>query len=181
MPTEIALDIETTGLPERRGFDKYYDPHDITKYDNSRVVSIGLYSNDFQKYGIIKPDNFTIENSHFHGITQHTAETNGVSLSEFFDDDTIHKLKNYEIVLGHNINFDLHVLKSDLIRHNISPNIFPKKIICTMKKGKEFLSQRKAPKLTELYENLFKKDYMTAHNALQDAQMSFLCYKKMCM
>jgi DNA polymerase-3 subunit epsilon len=180
MSKVIALDIETTGLPERLGFDKYYDPNDINKYDKSRVVSIGLYSSDFEKYEIIRPNNFIIGNSEFHGITQEIADLKGISLQDFFNEETIHKLKDYEILVGHNINFDIHVLKSDLIRHNLSVSIFPNKIICTMQKGKSLLRQRKAPKLTELYQHLFKENYQTTHNALEDAKMSFLCFKKMC-
>jgi hypothetical protein len=49
MKRAVSVDIETTGLPMRIGFGRYYDPSDLAKYEHSRVVSIAFYNEDWQK------------------------------------------------------------------------------------------------------------------------------------
>jgi DNA polymerase III alpha subunit (gram-positive type) len=100
------------------------------------------------------------------------AEREGITLSEFFDDETKEGLKAYDVIVGHNLDFDLHVLKSDLLRNNIEIDFFPGVEFCTMMNGCGLRSM-KAPKLTELYEHLYKKKLQQTHKAIDDAQAAY--------
>ena len=115
----LVLDIETTGLPQTKGFGNYYNPKEINKYNSSRIVSIALLNDNMEKYSIIKPNDFTIKNSHFHGITQENAVKNGISLKDFFNPSILQEIENSDIILGHNIDFDINVLLSELYRNEL--------------------------------------------------------------
>lgn len=171
----IALDIETTGLPTTKGYDGYYPPSDFSKYDNSRVVSIGLYSDDFQKHAIIKPTDFTICNSEFHGVTQETATATGISLQDFFDEETRKRISESDCLVAHNLLFDINILKSEMLRQGLPCDFFPSNTVCTMKLGKEKLNLFKYPKLVELYYRLNNVMVKQTHNALDDAKMCYEC------
>lgn len=184
MTTIIAIDLETSGLPQRKGYDRYYEPRMISYYDTCRVVSIGLVTNDgHEEYKIIKPIDFTITNSSFHGIDQQRALDEGYDLRAFFTDDVVEKIKNADLIVNHNINFDWHVLRSELIRqglHDVERILACKKILCTMKDGKHHFGLDKWPTLKDLYMKCFNTP-MTGnhHNALDDARASLQCYQHM--
>lgn len=175
----IAIDIETTGLPSRKGFNAYYDPSRYDMYDSSRVVSVALYSRQFQKYAVIRPTDFTIRNSQFHGITQEKAVGEGIPLRDFFDADTVNTLKKYQVLVAHNMNFDMNVLKSEMLRQGLGIDIFPQEQCCTMIRGKNFLRHHKWPTLETLYNTLFENTYAIQHHALDDARVAYECYHKM--
>ena len=84
----LVIDTETTGLPNRPSFNKYYNPMICKHYDSSRIIEIGyiIYNEQGQKIKensfLIKPDNFIIENTHIHGISQIDANTNGIDIKE---------------------------------------------------------------------------------------------------
>lgn len=178
----LVLDIETTGLPQTKGFGNYYNPKEINKYNSSRIVSIALLNDNMEKYSIIKPNDFTIKNSHFHGITQENAVKNGISLKDFFNPSILQEIENSDIILGHNIDFDINVLLSELYRNELYGIYYlleKKNRKCSMKMGKDFFKLDKVPKLSELYYTFFKKEFKNQHNALSDARACYDCYKKM--
>lgn len=179
----LVLDIETTGLPQIKGFGNYYNPKDTLRYNTSRVVSIAFITDDgYEKYSIIKPNDFTIHNSHFHGITQKKAIEKGVSLHDFFSKELLKKIKDTEFILGHNIHFDIHVLLSELYRqglYSIYSLLENKELKCSMKEGQDYFQLKKSPKLTDLYYTLFQKEFHNSHHALSDAKASLECYQKM--
>lgn len=179
----IILDIETTGLPQIKGFGDYYNPKDISRYNTSRIVSIAFLDNGgYEKYSLIKPNDFTIRNSHFHGITQKKAIEKGISLQDFFSRDLLQKIKDSEFILGHNIHFDINVLLSELYRqglYSIYSFIENKKLKCSMKLAQDYFKLKKSPKLTDLYYTLFQKEFQGSHHALSDAKACLACYQKM--
>ena len=178
----FCFDVETTGLPKTKGFDRYYPPYEFDKYDLSRIVSIAVVCDDgFEKYSIIRPDTFTILNSEFHGISQEDAIKNGITLEEFFDNDIVSRLIESTVVTGHNIMFDVHILRSELLRINffgLEDILSKKDYYCTMKYGRDYLKQYKYPKLGELYQKLFNKNAIKLHNALNDAKYTLECFTK---
>jgi hypothetical protein len=88
------VDTETTGLPLRVGFGRYYDPSDLEKYEYSRVVSLAFFNEDWQKEAVTRPNGFTVENSQYHGVTQEHAEKEGTTLSDFFGEETKQRVKS---------------------------------------------------------------------------------------
>ncbi len=92
------------------------------------------------------------------------------------------------IVIGHNVKqFDLVKIKKMLSMYNleIKPTII---IHDTMLETTDILKLRhpngyknyKYPKLIELYQFLFKKEFDNQHNAIDDVNATFECYKKLC-
>lgn len=188
--TILIIDLETTGLPETLGFCKFYPYTDIKKYDNARIVQLAmsLYNDTIieNKYNyIIKPSDFTINNSNFHGITNDIANNDGIEFSDIID--LFNKIiDNITLVVGHNILFDINVLASEVYRYGdykLAKKIIDIPKYCTMKHGKEITNislggRLKYPKLTELCTSL-GIELKKAHDAFYDMEATTECYFKM--
>ena len=191
----IVLDTETTGLPKMVGFNKFKNPNSIESYDSSRVIqiAIGCYDSkeknkELEFHDIINPENkFIIKNDHFHGITQEKASKEGILFS-----DCISLLKKIldktDLIVGHNILFDTHVLASELYRigeHKLAFTLLQKKSYCTCQNGKSITkiknknNRYKLPTLEELYTYLYKEPMINYHNAKYDVIHTAKCYFKM--
>ena len=192
----IVLDTETTGLPKMVGFNQFKNPNSIENYDSSRVIQIAIGCYDSKENNkelefhdiLIDPDNkFTIKNSHFHGITQEMASKEGILFS-----DSVSLLKNIldktDLIVGHNIKFDTHVLASELYRigeHKLAFTLLQKETYCTCQNGKSITkiknksNRYKLPKLEELYTHLYKEPMLNYHNAKYDVIHTAKCYFKM--
>jgi DNA polymerase-3 subunit alpha len=154
---------------------------------------------------IIKvPDYIVIseDNSKIHGITNDISLSKGIDiievLEEFFEDFNIS-----ECVVGHNVSFDLNIIKAELNRliyANSNNKIMnfqkylnilgtSQKIYCTMKvsidlcaietKDKFGRTYNKFPKLIELYEKLFNVTPNNLHNSLNDVIVCLRCFMKL--
>ena len=189
----LILDTETSGL-FTRSKNKKENKEDAPFYtklecfESCRIVSICWLVVQYddiinQSYYIIKPDNFIISEESFniHGISQEEADTTGIVLKDIFD---LFKeaLESCKYVTAHNIDFDFNVIMAELYRYgrNDIIDIFnSKKLICTMKKGKDVMGMPRYPKLGVLYKYLYDKEITNAHNALSDTLHCFYCYIKM--
>jgi DNA polymerase III epsilon subunit-like protein len=185
----MFIDLETTGLPIKNNFNKFYSPREYCYYDTCRIIEIAYIicscDGDHIKTvsSLIKPDGFTITNSHIHGITQEEALSNGnnlINILNNFEKD----IKMVDTIVAHNINFDHSVLLSECYRnkikhYNIIANICKKRLLCTMEMGKTFLNTFKYPKLIDLYYKLFNIDIINNHRALIDTTMCKDVYYKM--
>ena len=189
----LVFDTETSGLPTRRGYDKYFSYTESKHYDTCRIVSIcwKLYEDEnlvSSQYFIIKPNNFEIDNTskacEINGITQEIADKEGVLIEDMFVE--LHRdLYKAETIVAHNILFDQHILLSELhrLKRQDLIHIFEsKELYCTMNKSKDLLripmkyGNYKSPKLIELYEFLFKTGFEGAHNAEADVEACAKCY-----
>lgn len=173
----LILDVETTGLPTARN--AHYT--DLTKYEPARIVQFTLMLCDKDlnevelKDYIIKADGFSIENAHIHGITQDISINEGIPLADIWS-----TLKAYlqicTTIYAHNAEFDINVLKSELLRcgrQDIIDIIHTKNIICTMLQTTNMVNIRtkygpKWPTLAELYHYLFNSQLENAHNSKYD-------------
>ena len=172
----MVLDLETTGFSH-----------------SSRIVqfSYAIYDEDGTRHeiydSVVKQEKNIIippETIKIHGITDEIARTQGKNLSEIvriFEN----KLKTVSKIIGHNINFDIDIMKNELTRINklecleyftkLSP-------YCTMKSTKNILKLvtgkgiLKNPKLSELYTYLFNQDIVHAHNSKYDVLNTAKCY-----
>jgi DNA polymerase III epsilon subunit-like protein len=194
----LVFDTETSGLPEEKG-QSLYATHkwpyimqlSYIFYDDSSNQVIELYDS------LVKLDNSILlseDSIAIHNITREMANNSGkpikIVLSSF-----INALMSADIIIGHNIQFDMNIIRVECIRNNIKFNFNMNKenkpIIhyCTMKKGKyitniELTSTNgakyiKNPKLIELYKHYFNEEVNGLHNALTDVLVCFRCYYKM--
>jgi DNA polymerase III epsilon subunit-like protein len=189
--TCFLFDTETTGIPKTKGWDLYYPSYQKEHYESSRIIEIAwikIINNIIisEKSYLIKPNGFIIPQDSIkkHGITQKIAEEQGVTW------DVVLKalecdLKDSNIMVSHNILFDYNVLLSDLFRLNtldslnLIDSIINKKLFCTMKDGKNYLGEKKNPKLEELYNKITGKNVTGSHRALDDTKMLLKCFQKM--
>ena len=190
---KLFIDTETTGLPLN-------DNLPYTDLKNwPYLVQVALIIED-DNYGILakrniilKPDGYTIPESatKIHGISNERAVKNGEDRDKVisFLDLALYKS---DIIIGHNVSFDLNVIKSEIIRiKGIENALFEKKkhiVIDTMKMGSNICKipnlsfhtrlslPNKYPKLDELYYKLFNKHFNNQHDAMADVQAAYDCY-----
>lgn len=166
--TSVILDIETTGLPSNR----LYKYKDIKSFESSRIVQLSYIITDFKElykeYNyIIKRDNFSINNSNLHNITNEISDNKGIEIKNVLN-EFIENIEKCDKLYAHNLKFDLTIVKSEMYRIGIN---FPINIIgiCTMKKN----YNNKYMKLTELYYETFNKNIEQDHNSLNDCKILY--------
>lgn len=184
MSNIIVIDVETTGLPTTRGFMNYYDANDTHYYDSSRMIELGyiIFTFDGRELArrefLIKPDNFTIENSHIHGITFDMANNGGLNIRDALDIFEV-DLLDTERIVAHNIGFDLNVILAECYRYNRLDLVTRLTNItkeCTMANGKVYLKTGRFPALKVLYKRLTEQDVDQLHRALDDSRLCGECY-----
>lgn len=179
----IIIDVETTGLPETKGFNSYYSPSELNRYDGSRIVQLSYAVRDETgevqfKDSYVIPNGFVIRNEKFHGVSNELATKEGkplVDLLTVLEND----LTNVTTIVGHNINFDINVILSECYRLNLScviQAINNCELYCTMMKGKIAMKLPRYPKLTALYKFYTNEEFNQTHNSLEDVRACLLCY-----
>jgi len=202
----LVFDTETTGLPKTQ----IVSPSTIHLWPHIVQFSYIIFDTDANKIVKIKdsiikvPETVTIseENANIHGITTEISLAKGVSLQpvlkEFFVD-----LNTADHIVGHNVSFDLNMIKAELQRLtigcfnvdevtkfqeyttklNTSTNIH-----CTMQETIEYCAielkdkfgrhYKKFPKLVELYQKMFNVTPKNLHNSLVDVIVCLRCFMK---
>lgn len=167
----IAIDTETTGLPTSRAKPTNQN---LAHYEPCRMVSIAVV--EFNSLGkevdnwhtIIYPDNFKVDATHVHGITQEQAEKEGSHFLDIYH-IIVGMLYMCPNVVGHNLQFDLNVIRAEMIRRGLDDCVMESiNPICTLKLYRQIFL--KPIKLGVLYKGLFQKDLDGAHDALNDAR-----------
>ena len=183
----VFFDTECNGLP----FSNKLGVDDTSNWP--RMIQLAWLVTDEQgsilksQSHIICPQGFIItdEVEELTGITTSRAKSEGVNLrtvlNEFMDD-----LVDAELVIGHNIDFDKHVLGCELYRERLDyDTLLNKKSVCTMQRSTNFCAipnpnsyygGYKWPKLEELYQKLFNTTLSNAHDALSDVEATRKCY-----
>ena len=172
----MVLDTETTGLDK---INEYIVQIAYIVYDT--VLCTEMKELDF----IIRVPK-KITNSHIHNITD-LISSRGYEFEEIID-IILEDIKSVDIIVGHNINFDLQMMEVELDRLNRFEDIdmiYSKTIYDTMLnsidickiKGK--FGKNKWPKLSELYNYFFQCEFEDQHNALGDIRATLQCYKKL--
>ena len=178
----LVFDTETTGLPKDWKISAVHQPDNWPHLVSIAWLVLNSETNkiETQKSYIIKPNRWIIpeDSTAIHGIRHSFAETYGSPLEdvirEFFDTDC-------DMYVAHNMNFDENVimnavywdLKGELYR-------FQKPTVCTMKISTPMCKLRfnsgggfKPPKLSELYEHVFRKKPIASrlHGSFYDAKI----------
>lgn len=173
----FIFDTETTGIPHNK-------TAPITDLDNwPRLVQLAWQLHDAhgkllsrQNY-IIRPEGFDIpfKAEQVHGISTKRAIDEGHALSSvlsLFEKD----LARTQLLVGHNIEFDINIIGAELIRtgkptenflslHKLDTGIVSTEF-CQLQGG--LGGKLKMPRLTELHEILFGKKFEDAHDASYD-------------
>jgi DNA polymerase-3 subunit alpha len=181
----LIFDTETTGIPHNK-------TAPITDLDNwPRVVQLAWQLHDgkgrliSQHSYIIKPEGFDIpfKAEQIHGISTKRALAEGHDLSKIVD-LFLQDLTQTSLLVGHNIEFDISILGAELIRQQRDLDSFLKldKIdtgivsteFCQLTGG--LGGRLKMPRLLELHEKLFGKDFGDAHDASYDVAATARCF-----
>jgi DNA polymerase III epsilon subunit-like protein len=188
----VFLDTETTGLPKYRNASALQAPYnwpDIVSvawivYDKGQLIS--------SSYALIKPQGWVIgpESTKIHGITQAYANEHGSNMG-FILNNLANDLKEANVVIGHNLEFDRNVLfNAYKWQLNLNPlHFWPAREICTMLKATDELKipskfpttyrPYKPPSLLELYEATFPgRTIEGQHNAEKDVEVLTEIYWK---
>lgn len=118
-----------------------------------------------------------------HGITEERADRFGVPLLLALV--TFHHLtKRAEVVVGHNVDFDLSVMATQYLRVGRPNPLEALRRECTMEKAKPICgleSRRgpglKPPTLSEAYRHFFGRELENAHDALADTRACLDVYR----
>ena len=166
-----VFDTETTGLPKTR---QSPTKDNLECWDECRILSIAAitYSSRGRElsrfYTVVKPDGFKVAATEVHGITEEEANTNGIPFEEAYK-KFIDMTHNSQKIIGHNLKFDIDVLKAETIRRKLDFSPFESlERVCTLDLVKKWYGKPK--KLVVIYEELFGKEFEGAHNALFDTQ-----------
>jgi DNA polymerase III epsilon subunit-like protein len=178
----LIIDIETIGFPRKGNSNETHTTYkNIYLYNSARIVQVSMMVCDEKLEQInlhdfiVKADNFKINNSHIHGITDEMS-AQGIPFinvaTTLYDN-----LKQVSHIIAHNAKFDVNVLKSELYRHKlfyIIEEFEKKEILCSMLltknivNAKNKLNNPKLPSLNDLYKYIFNSDLNNAHNAKYD-------------
>lgn len=160
----LIFDTETTGLPKSRQ-PSLKGPNNWPHIVSISWVILDGDTNTIEKHQsyIVKPLGWTIpdDSIKIHGITQEKAEKEGVSLAKIIGEFLA---EPYDGLVAHNLEFDFNVLHNAIQWDLELPfTSLYKKMFCTMELSRSFCNLKntfgrpKAPKLSELYEHVFKR------------------------
>ena len=204
----LVFDTETTGLPQT----KFISPFTLNQWPHIVQFSYVIYDASLNKiveskdYVIKLPENIQIseESSKIHGITNELSAKNGVSINEVLN-EFFYFLRSVDALIGHNIEFDINMVKIELLRI-INKNLLTEEqikvykydlhyltnypnVICTLKESIQFCNIQlidkhgkpylKYPKLIELHEKLFNKSPTNLHNSFNDILVTLRCFMKL--
>ncbi|MCC5921307.1 MAG: DNA polymerase III subunit alpha [Cyclobacteriaceae bacterium] len=181
----LIFDTETTGLP--RNYNAPFS--DSENWPRCVQIAWQLHAANGDLIEadnlIVKPNGFTIPYSsiQIHGITNERAQEEGKAV-----DDVLERFKaaleRTQIIVGHNIEFDINIMGAELFRLSHPTEILAsKKTIDTKEAGTNYCAisggkggKFKWPTLTELHEKLFGKPFDDAHDAAYDVDATARCF-----
>ena len=205
----LVFDTETTGLPET----KIINPDTLNLWPHIVQFSFVIYDTDLNDIvescdsivkvseGIIIPE----ESTKFHGITNKIARRKGIAIETILDEFFL-CLRNADVLVGHNVSFDINMVKIEMLRLIYSNATELDKIsykhdlhyltnftniccTCSIKESIELcnitaLDRRgnpylKYPKLIELHEKLFESTPNNLHNSFNDILVTLRCFMKL--
>lgn len=192
-PTVLFFDTETTGLPaNRRASPQRSDlwPHIVQL--SFLLYDIGSRKTlDSQDFIVTIPDDAHLpkESVAVHGITRARMKMRGVPISVALDAFESAAAKS-NLIVAHNLEFDLNVLKAELWRlrrcADFLPPIPDSKTFCTMEATRKMCNITactvdgrtyvKYPRLEELYHHQFGVSPSHMHDAMADVLACLRCY-----
>jgi len=204
----LVFDTETTGLPKT----KIISPDTLNQWPTVVQFSYIVFDtnlNDIvetKDYIIKVPESILIpeESTKIHGITNEISFKKGILITEVLN-QFFYYLREVDCIVGHNISFDINMVKVELLKIIFNNLLNPqeikeykydlhyisnyKNIYCTLQEsinfcnikatnkfGKEYL---KYPKLIELHQKLFDSSPNNLHNSFNDILVTLRCFMKL--
>jgi len=181
----LIFDTETTGIPHNK-------TAPITDLDNwPRLVQIAWQLHDTkgklvsQHNYLVKPEGFDIpyKAEQIHGISTKRALEEGHDLATVLG-TFIQDMAKTSLLVGHNIEFDINIIGAEFIRKQFAPEqMLNIQKLDTGIAATEFCNlsggiggRLKMPRLIELHEKLFGKDFGDAHDAAYDVAATARCF-----
>ncbi|MDC0042716.1 exonuclease domain-containing protein [Paracoccaceae bacterium] len=179
MRRAIFFDTETTGLSRK-----------TDRLVQIAWILVDLSDNSELNRGshLIRPDGFEIpyRATEKHGIDTKLAMNKGEPLGSvlnLFNSD----LQRADILVGHNIPFDINMISAEFKRFGYSTELLKKPSVCTMRLSTNWCRLPKFnggqgfkwPSLQELYFRLFGEEFINAHDALADILATKKCFDEL--
>lgn len=197
----MIIDVETGGLPVPAGFGVFHPPWHISAYRGARVVQLAWQVIDAhgtitsEQQHLVSPPKgarFSPKSIAIHGITPAHARREGRPILAVLRDLMV-ALREVDLLVGHNIAFDRHVVASELMLacKHLGEKAFRQfwriPTFCTMRSTTQLVGLvtragiPKWPKLAELYAFLFDGlEFPNAHEALGDVRATSRCFRQLC-
>ena len=205
----LVFDTETTGLPSS----KIINPDTLKFWPHIVQFSYVIYDTEINDIvescdTIVKVNDDIIisdESIKLHGITNEISKS-GTPIDRILNDFFYH-FRNVDLLVGHNVSFDINMVKVELLRfiYAINPKISPiemkahkynlhfltnfKNICCTLQESIDFCAIKaidkfgkeynKYPKLIELHQKLFESSPNNLHNSFNDILVTLRCFMKL--
>lgn len=206
----LVFDTETTGLPKS----KILNPDTLNLWPHIVQFSYVIYDNILNdivetsdkivklEHGISIPE----DSIKIHGITNESSQKNGIYLDIILEHFFYH-LRNVDLLVGHNVSFDINMIKVELLRLICENNLIISEndlkvykynlhfltnytnICCTLKDSIDLCNIKatnkfgkeytKFPKLLELHQKLFESIPNNLHNSLNDILVTLRCFMKL--
>jgi DNA polymerase-3 subunit epsilon len=176
----LFIDTEASGLPKNWSL-----PYDAKgNWPFCVQISWAVYTNDGKQIKeanhYIKNDDFMIDASatKIHGITGEYLNQHGECRKDILKQLT-EDVQTYEpLIVGHFMQFDLHMLGADFFREGLENPIKKENTFCTMLGSKHLIKNPtvKFLRLEQLYKILFDKTLDNHHNAIVDATATASCF-----
>jgi DNA polymerase-3 subunit alpha len=181
----LIFDTETTGLPHNK-------TAPITDLNNwPRLVQLAWQLHDaggklLSRHNyLVKPNGFDIpfKAEQIHGISTKRALEEGLDLATVLN-HFLSDLTKTSLLVGHNIEFDINIIGAEFIRSAGNPDqLVSLSKVDTAEASTDFCKlpggpggRLKAPKLVELHQKLFGKDFGDAHDAAYDVAATARCF-----
>ena len=170
----IIFDTETTGLDAPSPAKIEVQPY-ITEIYAVRLSKDFKFIDDVNR--MVKPPvPISEEITKITGITQEMVDKHQ-PFSNMYD-ELYELFHGCRYVVGHNISFDLRILRYELFRYDWEYKFnWPKNHICTVESSKHY--QNKRLKLMQLHELLFGYEFADAHRAKNDVEATGKCFIEM--
>lgn len=185
----LVFDTETTGLP----IDRYAHYTEVENFP--RIVQLAWMLLD-DEFKLISNDSVYInsgvkippEATRINGITNTMIKEKGISPLEAYQ-KFLNEASRAKVLVSHNINFDLPILKSELYRNGLGEPLNKYYTYCTMEESAYHIkytnrgNQGKRPKLSELagwlmYGNT-NVEFLGMHDASKDTALTAKCFIKL--
>ncbi|SDH81233.1 DNA polymerase-3 subunit epsilon [Chryseobacterium taeanense] len=176
----MFIDTETTSVPKR--WDLPYS--ETANWPSVVQVSWIVCSEDgkeikredryiFEEDLVISEESFKV-----HGITEEFLRSRGKRRTEVLKALAEDIIKYQPLIVGHFIEFDLHILAADFLRAGLAIPFENSRFYCTMLKSRQYTSgiSSRYMRLPELYRYLLSEMAEPSHNARIDAAMTASCF-----
>ena len=171
----LVFDTETTNLPPKLPLLE----ETLELWPHIVQFSFLLFDTDtykYTEYDYVIQSSVSIKNDHIHGITNSMNKVRGFAFDDIYPIFDL-CVQQADIVIGHNIQFDIKMLQAECMRKKITFS-FEKPIYCTMMASTRLcnLPNYKWPKLEELHRHLFQEEAKHLHNSMIDVIVCLRCY-----